>query len=127
MGAFAMFRQQFPELRRQTAHLIWPLKIHFWLISFMMYSRIAKEERKRKALPRVGEPARRAECCGPRPESYGRNKCVKDIPELRDILQVRGTGLLGWQHYFQCSKCGQEWMEDWHQDKFGGDYEVKKV
>jgi hypothetical protein len=127
MNAFAMFRQEFPELRRQTAHLIWPLKIRFWLTSFVTYARIAEEERKRAALPRAGDPAKRVECCDLRPNSYGRTRTVSDVSELKDILQARGTGLLGWTHYFQCKVCGQEWMEDWHQEKFGGDYEVKKV
>lgn len=127
MNAFAMFRRRFPDLRRQTAHLAWPLKIHFWLTSFVMCVRISKEEGDRAALPRVGDPVRRAECCALRPDSYGRKRLVSDIPELNDILQARGTGMLGWIHFFQCRVCGQEWMEDWHQEKFGGDHEVKKV
>ncbi len=127
MNAFRMFQRQFPAILRQTAHLTWPLKMHFWLTSLAMSARLSKEERNRDALPRVGDPAKRAECCGLRPDSYGRKPLVKDIPELKDILQARGTSMLGWVHFFQCKVCGQEWMEEWHQEKSGSDYEVKKV
>jgi hypothetical protein len=125
VNAFSMFKHHFPELRRQTAHLTWPLKLQFWLAAFRLYVDAARAYRERAPLPKVGDPARRASCCDLRPGTYGRKHPVEGHAELRKLFRPRGTN--GWNHYFQCSACGQEWLEVWHQDKFGGDHELRKA
>ena len=58
---------------------------------------------------------------------YEENRKMDDITELSRIVAPTGTALLGYVRLFDCTVCGQAWMEDWKQEKFGGTQQVKKV
>jgi hypothetical protein len=101
------------------------LRVAFLRSAFTTYADLERKEAMRKALPAVGNPALRQQCCGRRKERFEAQKMVKNIPELLPLLHPRGSAL--YDNYFQCSVCGQEWVEIWTQEKMGGFYEVAKV
>jgi hypothetical protein len=105
-----------------------------WLKSLLMLpgrldiaAREAATRIKHDRLNTGGDPAKRAGCCGPRPDSFAEGSHVADIPELKDIL--KSTGFLGNAYFpaYRCTVCGQEWFQDWEQLKFGGYIHVRKA
>jgi len=89
--------------------------------------RLFCERIKLSLKPNVGNPALNASCCGQRPSKYGENSTVNSVEDLSGLLNYKGAYLSGWIKYYQCSNCGQNWVEDWHQEKFGGYYELMKI
>jgi hypothetical protein len=75
---------------------------------------------------RLGDPSRRDECCGPRPDSFPKGMTVAKIPELRDILEQTSTFGRIWPWYC-CRVCGQEWFEDFESYGHGGWEHVRKA
>jgi hypothetical protein len=76
---------------------------------------------------RLGDPSKRAECCGPRPASYPVNQKVSSIPDLAPLLERTSTVNGGYSPFFCCRVCGQEWYEDYEQLEFGGNIYVRKA
>ena len=126
MRAALEFFRNFPEIRRQTADVAWPLKLQLWLAAYDMYRRNEKDNEIRTSRKRVGEPAARASCCGRRPDAYSEGHAVKDIPELNKILTAaEPTPRLN--QYYDCTACGQEWQEQIRQWGMSANITVKKA
>jgi len=75
---------------------------------------------------RLGDPSKRAECCGTRPASYPLNQRVSSIPALASLLERTSTVNGGYSPFFCCTVCGQEWYEDYEQREFAGNIYVRK-
>ena len=90
-------------------------------------AREVRHLREHDRLNTGGDPGKRAACCGPRPESFPEGQTVPDIPELAPIL--KSTGYLANEYFpaYRCRICGEEWFQDWEQQKFGGLIHVRKV
>ena len=125
MSALTFFVRQIPHLLETSSHMPWNLRLIFLKSTYAFYVDNQRKESERKALPSIGQPALRAKCCALKNDRFEAQKMVKDIPELAEILRPKGSAL--YNNFFQCSVCGQEWVELWTQEKMGGTYEVAKV
>jgi hypothetical protein len=90
-------------------------------------SSIAVQQARHALRRRLGDPSKRAECCGPRPASYPVDQRVSSIPDLASLLERTSTVNGGYSPFFCCKVCGQEWYEDYEQLKFGGIICVRKA
>lgn len=105
-----------------------------WLKKLLMLPGLvdlrAREARHRREHDRLnfgGDPNKREVCCGPRPESFLEGQKVADIPELASILKSTGYLMNEYFPAYRCGVCGQEWFQDWEQQKFGGLIHVRKA
>ena len=87
----------------------------------------AKEQAAHATRRKLGNPEKRSLCCGPRPESFAIGLQVKDIPELRDILEQTSSFWRGLVPFYCCKACGQEWWQTWEPQKSGGEIRVLKA
>jgi hypothetical protein len=85
------------------------------------------EEARHALRPRLGDPSKRAECCGKRPASYPVNQRVSSIPDLASLLERTSTIYRGFVPFFCCKVCGQEWYEDYEPLDFGANIYVRKA
>jgi hypothetical protein len=83
--------------------------------------------RVRHAMRRkIGDPSKRSECCGPRPEAFPKGMTVESIPQLEPILEQTTTFGHMWPWYC-CRICGQEWFQDIEMYGHGGLEYVRKA
>ena len=125
MGALTFFVRQIPHLLETSSHMSLNLRLMFFKSTYAFYVDHERKEKERRALPSIGQPALRANCCALRSDRFEAQKMVNDIPELAELLRPKGSSR--YNNFFQCSVCGQEWAELWTQEKMGGTYEVAKV
>jgi hypothetical protein len=88
---------------------------------------IARETSRHAEREKLGNVAKREECCGLRPRSFPDNSRVETIPELKTLLRRTSTINAGYSPYYCCTVCGQEWYESFIPEKFGGTVVVCKA
>ena len=99
----------------------------------MLPARLEIERRERRERidhahrEKLGEPSKRSSCCARRPAVYPEGATVDDIPELADLLRKTSSLMFGYIPYYCCLACGQEWFQDWEQQKFGGLVHLRKA
>ncbi len=106
--ALRAFRAHLPELRAETAGQAWPMRLLFYLGAFRVYRLRARVAARYARRVRPGDPAQRASCCDPRPAEYPQGTAVSDLPELASLQEA---AQIGWVRYYDCSRCGQGWMQ----------------
>jgi len=127
MHPLRVFIHSFPYLWHTTRHLIWPLKIQFWLQSYSLNKKLCAEHSEWMRREKQGDASLREKCCDLRPTEYPKGKKMEEVPELHEIVKPSGKALGGYVQLYDCTICGQAWMVDWEQEKFGGTNQVKKV
>jgi hypothetical protein len=99
--------------------LMLPARAHIAAMNAERKARIA-------ARMRLGDPSEREACCGPRHDRFEKGRAVGQIPELSALLEPT-TGNLGFEAWFACRICGQEWIEGVVQDGKSEVLMVEKV
>ena len=90
------------------------LVIPLMLPAYAHVATMLARERARHALrKRLGNSAKRAQCCGPMCTIYPLGQAVKGIPELAAKLEQVSELNFGDTRWFSCRVCGQEWREDY--------------
>jgi hypothetical protein len=125
MRPMLSFARAFPQLWRTTRHLHWPEKVGFWRQALKLYRTEYVDLRRWAERPPVGDPAFRPRCCDLRHGEY-RNRAIADT-DLAALVKEAGRGLGGHIRFFDCSVCGQAWMQDWEQQGQGGAHHVRKI
>jgi hypothetical protein len=125
MKTIIFFLRNMPHLLETTSHMPWSLRIAFFKSTYAFYREQDRLEKERKGLPHVGNPALLSCCCAIKRDRFEAQKMVKHIPELVDILHPKGAALFN--NFYQCTVCGQEWVELWTQEKMSGFYQVAKI
>lgn len=67
MHPLRVFIYSFPYLWRTTRHLIWPLKIQFWLQSYALNKKLYAEHSEWMRREKQGDASLREKCCELRP------------------------------------------------------------
>lgn len=127
MPPLVTFVRAFPRLWETTRHLSWPMKLKFWSASLAHYRMEHVSRQHWLKRTRLGDPSRRSECCDLRPQQYPDHQDLSAVSDLAPLVKPAGVGWGGYIQFFDCSLCGQPWMQDWEPDSRGGTYRVKKV
>jgi hypothetical protein len=103
------------------------MKLQFWSMSLAHLRKEHSDRQRWLKRPRMGDPSRREKCCGLRPLQYPEHQELGAISDLATLVKPAGVGWGGYVRFFDCTVCGQPWMQDWEPHSHGGTYRVKKV
>ena len=87
---------------------------------------LAREKIKHAARRRIGNAALQPTCCDENPSRFSDGTTAKSLPAMQDKLERTSVLFAGYCPVYCCRVCGQEWIEEWEQERFGGTHTLSK-
>ena len=71
----------------------------------------AEEKIRHSCREQLGDPSLREKCCGTRRIRFHDDRSMQQISELAGLVKLTSVTGLGWEKWYCCEVCGQEWIE----------------